>query len=174
MEEVQAHAINDKMQVVGYSVLLDLVSATLYQKGKTRELEGLWGPEVLANAINNQGIVVGYSSIRPGGVLNAHACLWQRGADRRAVDLGSLGGRSVATDINDQKQVVGWSSTSDAPWQRLAFLWRNGEMLSLRDLIPQDSGWTLTTDNAINNKGQIVGTGIINGKKHAFLLTPQQ
>ncbi|MES2463740.1 MAG: DUF3466 family protein [Armatimonadota bacterium] len=171
-DETYASDINEKGQVVGYSVFLDLVSAILYQEGKTQELDGLWGSEVLAAAVNNQGMVVGYSSIRPGGLMHAHACLWRRGADQRAVDLGSLGGRSCATDINVRNQVVGWSSTARDQWQRLAVLWRSGKIQSLQDLIPQDSGWTLTTADALNNEGQIVGTGVIGGKTRAFLLTP--
>jgi probable HAF family extracellular repeat protein len=47
-------------------------------------------------------------------------------------------------------------------------------MQSLQDCIPTDSGWILSEASAINNRGQIVGTGTIDGKTHAFILTPEQ
>ena len=37
------------------------------------------------------------------------------------------------------------------------------------------SGWTFLTANAINDKGQIIGIGQINGGAHTtFLLTPKK
>lgn len=45
----------------------------------------------------------------------------------------------------------------------------------LIDLLANQGSWTaLRIATAINNAGQIVGIGINNGKKHAFLLTPVQ
>jgi probable HAF family extracellular repeat protein len=46
-------------------------------------------------------------------------------------------------------------------------------MLDLNNLIPANSGWFLQAANAINDKGQIVGEGTLNGQIEAFLLTPQ-
>jgi probable HAF family extracellular repeat protein len=45
-------------------------------------------------------------------------------------------------------------------------------MADLNSLIPAGSGWVLTGANAINNRGQIVGSGVLNGQTQAFLLTP--
>ncbi len=45
-------------------------------------------------------------------------------------------------------------------------------MYDLNSLIPSSSGWTLEDAYGINDYGQIVGVGIINGLEHAFLLTP--
>jgi hypothetical protein len=45
-------------------------------------------------------------------------------------------------------------------------------MRNLNDLLINDSGWTLNEATAINDKGQIVGNGVHNGNKCAFLLTP--
>jgi probable HAF family extracellular repeat protein len=45
-------------------------------------------------------------------------------------------------------------------------------MLDLNNLTPPDSGWLLTEAKDINDAGQIVGIGIVDGRQHAFLLTP--
>jgi probable HAF family extracellular repeat protein len=45
-------------------------------------------------------------------------------------------------------------------------------MHDLESMIPEDSGWVLQIARAINNDGQITGTGIHNGATRAFLLTP--
>src|SRR5262249_15533871 len=39
-------------------------------------------------------------------------------------------------------------------------------------LIPPGTGWTLFNVTGINDGGQIVGNGAINGKVHPYLLTP--
>jgi probable HAF family extracellular repeat protein len=53
-----------------------------------------------------------------------------------------------------------------------AFLWQNGVMSDLNDLIPTNSGWELTEAASINDAGRIVGTGKFKGQTRAFLLTP--
>jgi probable HAF family extracellular repeat protein len=45
-------------------------------------------------------------------------------------------------------------------------------MQNLNDLIPSNSGWSLSLPTGINSRGQITGQGTINGEQHAFLLTP--
>jgi probable HAF family extracellular repeat protein len=42
-------------------------------------------------------------------------------------------------------------------------------MTDLDSLIPANSGWVLYSANGINDHGQIVGQGAINGQEHAFL-----
>ena len=39
-------------------------------------------------------------------------------------------------------------------------------------MIPAGSGWALQSANGINDRGQIVGTGLHNGHTRAYLLTP--
>ncbi len=45
-------------------------------------------------------------------------------------------------------------------------------MTDLQTLIPADAGWTLQQAEAINDHGQIAGTGLHNGQLRAFLLLP--
>jgi uncharacterized repeat protein (TIGR01451 family) len=81
-------------------------------------------------------------------------------------DLGTLDGdHSYPYGVNNAGQVVGESGGH-------AFLYSNGMLQDLNSLIPADSGWVLNTASAINDKGQIVGTGTFNGQQtHGFLLT---
>jgi len=66
-------------------------------------------------------------------------------------------------------QIIG--SASNAVQDSL-FVWKDDKPIELNSLIPAHSGWLLTGVSSINNHGQIVGTGIHNGKTRAFLLTP--
>ncbi len=48
----------------------------------------------------------------------------------------------------------------------------DGVLQDLNNLIPLGSGFTLDSAYAINDKGEIVGIGFINGQQHGFLLRP--
>ena len=45
-------------------------------------------------------------------------------------------------------------------------------MTDLNTRLPAGSPWVLTRANAINNRGEIAGTGLLGGVAHAFLLSP--
>jgi probable HAF family extracellular repeat protein len=97
--------------------------------------------------------------------------LWDKNKDKK-IDLGTLVSHtnSVALAINNVGKVVGYSSTKSGTSR--AVLWDNNSIKDLNNLIPPNSGWKLTYANDINDSGQIVGEGIINGRTRAFLLTP--
>jgi probable HAF family extracellular repeat protein len=104
----------------------------------------------IAQAINNQGQVVGESSATNGP---DHAFLWTRAGGM--VALGTLPGDSSsrAADINDQGQVVGTSTRSDG--QPHAFMWTQaGGMAGLSPL----PGHQVSSANGINDRGQVVGS----------------
>lgn len=169
-------AINDAGQIIGYSVS---DQGWLWQNGSVVSLLGVGGPSYLSRpqAINNVGQVVGYSCTTPANVYGdcsgnaAHATLWDNGA---VIDLGYLpGGASTyanALGINDAGQVVGTSGQG--------FLWtRESGMVSLQSLIDQQdpllkNGLTLSKGVAINDKGQIVAIGSINGQSVLTVLNP--
>jgi uncharacterized protein (TIGR03437 family) len=137
----------------------------LYGGGTMADVGTLGGTTGHANAINNGGQLAGVSQLA--GNAAEHAFLYGNGV---MTDLGTLGGAtSSASAINGNGDVVGASATASAGQH--AFLYRNGTMIDLNTRIPAGSGWTLTGASGINDQGQVVGTGIVNGHAHAYLLT---
>lgn len=137
---------------------------------------------------NNQEIdfFLPYTQYFPSKILRStmnsmHAYLW----DKKYVDLGALGGNlSVALDINDHTQVVGWSSTGKSiPDYNVkgfvrnvihAVLWENENMIDLNNSLSNLDGRDIEIKAAIkiNDSGQIVALGYANGKIVSFLLDP--
>jgi probable HAF family extracellular repeat protein/T5SS/PEP-CTERM-associated repeat protein len=160
-----AYGINDAGQVVGGSYDASAnFHAFLWQNGGMQDLGTLGGDYSSAEAINENGHVVGTARLANG---TPHAFLW----DGTMQDLGALTwDQSVAYDINDREQVVGALQTGPTSH---AFIWANGQMQDLNNMIPANAGWVLQEARAINDKGQIVGFGTINGQTRAFLLKPE-
>ncbi len=125
------------------------------------------GGNAQANGINDGGVVVGWSqdASTPKKTLAAY---WL--PDTSVHSLGTLGGAmSQAFAVNTAGDVVGWSTT--ATNEMHAFLWHNGTMTDLNDLLPSGSGWVLNAAYALNNNGVIVGDGMFNDAPRAFRLT---
>ncbi len=188
----RAWGINNARQIVGDSQIgpAGESRAFLYRNGRMNDLGALSGDDAyhaffyswrgmsdlgtlggnysIAFGINDYGHVIGESTLSDG--TTSHAFLY---SGNRMHDLGTLGGSfSRALGINNLRQIVG-ISTNAADGGIRAFLYRGRKMIDLNSLTEVSSaGWFLETANAINNAGQIVGSGLINGQTHAFLLTP--
>jgi probable HAF family extracellular repeat protein len=128
-----------------------------------------------ANALNDAGEVVGRAG--PGDVPFGpyRATLFSNG---QVIDLGTLGGNhSEALAINNAGHIVGWSTSSGTnvgAQSTKAFLYRNGQMISLVHRLDPVSGagWKLRMATGINDAGQIVGWGERDGVPRYFILTP--
>ena len=185
MWESGARDINDKDMAVGFlgwgnsrgymprPNQEDGFTAVCWANGREQRLPAYIDPTVNGNfplpseawAINNRGQIVGWAG--------RTAVLWE-GDKVRA--LGPAEG-DRARAINERAQVVGVlhkgaEFTAAAKDMTTAFLWEDGVMHDLNDLIAPGSGWTLEEARGINDGGQIAGWGRHGGKEHAFLLTP--
>jgi probable HAF family extracellular repeat protein len=172
--------VNDYGEVVGeYSIDGQQYGFIWDSSNGLRNIPTLGGDRAEALAINNLGQVVGVSEFSLTST-KSHAFLWDEFNGNR--DLGTLESCPAETDhstahgINILGQVVGRSCaiSVERPNGVNAVIWdeTNG-MIDLNTLIPVDSGWILETASAINDSGQIVGWGTLNGEEQcAFLLTP--
>lgn len=148
----EAHAVNERKQVVGYNLTSNgEMHAFLWQDGTMSDLPPSGGPSG-AYGINAAGQAVGFG---PTG-----AVLWENGMVK---DLGTLGGASDARAINSRGQVVGSSSVFGSGSH--AFLWENGMMVDL-GTVP---GGVASEGNAINAAGQVAGSVYADGAFHAAL-----
>lgn len=163
-----ATAMNDHIQVVGYSVYASgntTQHAFLWQNGVMTDLGTLSGfGSSAAFAINDAGQIVGYSASNH---ESEEATLWANGV---GTDLGGLsgGGGSVANALNDDGQIVG--EAFDASGTGHAVLWQNGKIVDLNSLLPANSGWVLTDAQGISDLDQVTGNGFYNGVKTAYLI----
>jgi probable HAF family extracellular repeat protein len=125
----------------------------------------------IALSINNQGQIVGASLVADN--TNVHPFLWTKEEGMR--DLGTLPGdvSGAGLDINAAGAVVGPSV--DEKGDLRAFVWQNGAMSDLNDLVPADFPLFLLLAVSINNHGDIVGFGVQKDEPHAihaFLAAP--
>lgn len=194
-----ATAINDLGQIVGISGRCDValgsysaIHSVLWQNGKPMSLGSLGGSAWnTPQAVNDHGVVVGFDN-GPNDVINGVlqfrwlAYVWTQ--ENGMVSLGtlpSLNGNGhdamdQATDINNKGQIVGVSYADYSFDGARAFIYENGTMTALNDLIGSVSGnWDITATGGINDRGEIaaqanpVSNGVVNTNvAHAVLLVP--
>ena len=151
----EASAINTRGQIVGETPGPVYLDAARWDKGRLVKL----GVHGVAQAINDKGQIVVMEGVHP--------YLWQNGHGERLPLPPGVGGAD-ATAINIRGQIIG---SACEPTSR-ALLWQQGQVYDLNALISPRSGWVLMEATGINNKGQIVGNGLLHGKERGFLLTP--
>jgi chitinase len=131
------------------------------------------GYTAVPRAINNCGEVCGTGYIEddhPSGFVR-HGFFWDGG---QMHDIGTIPPfrESFGYDVSDYGQVVGYLYLQNHPYH--AFLWQDGAMFDLNDLVTPDLDAHLDGARAINNEGQIMTTGMSDsGRQITILLTPR-
>lgn len=129
-------------------------------------------------AVNDLGQAVGESHPPFGD----RPVLWNNDPLHTPIDLPLLPGDNygAATAVNNLGQVIG-SSAYNVPgtWNvgpARMVLWRDGGVFELQSVLDPVSGdgWVISSADAINDLGQIVGSGTHNGQPALFLMTPAQ
>ena len=173
-----ARGINSFGEIVADAKVMSppyLKAGFLWKSGKWHILS----MNVVPIAINDNGTALGYRTTDSAKrTATATACfLWRKGSQ-------TLIGNFTPQAINNWEEVVGYVAPETGP-RRQAFgnpnlspshpsavLWKSGRLYRLDALVLKSSGWQITSANGINDRGEIVGAGIHNGKVCAVLLRP--
>jgi probable HAF family extracellular repeat protein len=187
-----ATAINDLGQIVGISGQCDIglgfysaIHSVLWENGQPINLGSLGGSAWnTPQAINNHGTVVGFDN-GPNDIIDGQlqfrwiAFVWTKQSG--TTKIGFLPGdqMSQATDINDEGQIVGVSYVDYNFDNPRAFIYQNGTMTALNDLIGSASAnFDISSTGGINDRGEIaaqaniVSNGVATSVAHAVLLVP--
>lgn len=121
--------------------------------------------------INDNKIITGTtgSNSRTTPITYSQAYIYNYDASNLTILPVLEGGlRSSANDINEINQVVGSSETSTG---NHAFIWDDANGIVDLNTMVSATGWVLTSAMAINDNNEIVGTGLLNGVTHGFVLS---
>jgi probable HAF family extracellular repeat protein len=160
-----ARAINNSGQIVGDSETTTRSTVPfIYNPGQA--MVALTDKPGSAFAINDRGQVGGYlqgSFIQP--------FIWDPGTGFTTFGPANGAFKYVAA-LNNLGEGVGQAFIEEV--SSYAFVYtKEGGFRDLNELLdPSGRGWSLTLARDINDKGQIVGFGTLNGEGRGFLLTP--
>jgi probable HAF family extracellular repeat protein len=136
----------------------------------TLDLGTLGGAESFANGINVHGHVVGLAETAD----DFRPFFWSQSSGM--IDLfasGNLGATfGAAYDVNASGIVVGYGEINDN-FDANAFAWTLSDgLVNLNSRLVGGAGWSLFGASGINDAGQIVGWGTLDGVATGYVLTP--
>jgi probable HAF family extracellular repeat protein len=167
--------LNNRGQVIGNALLQgdEIHRAFLWpgRGGKMIKLPTLGGTLSEAKAINTAGDVTGAARL-PGDTLS-HPVLWTKG---KVIDLGVVPGDLCAEGmaINSKQQIVGFSNHEHCfPPHAHGFLWENGVLFDLNQLISNKTTLTVIEGVRITELGEIAGNALTpEGNSRGVVLIP--
>jgi len=178
-----ATAINNRGEIVGISGSCDQAvgrrtakHAVLWYNGSVTNLGNL-GAElwITPMAINEHGDIVGFGATDANDLNGDYlrAFIWTRKDGMKRIDPLPISDHvfSQANAINERGQVVGSSCTLLGAC--LGFLWQDGVITYLKDLVPGFTG-AIINGQDINDEGEITGRAVnpATGKITAFRMVP--
>ena len=157
-EQGEAYGLNKKGQVVGITALAPRPDAPrgdgrafVYDDGVLRQIVAPNAIVPSARDINDAGAIVGWAQLADTGLTQPYVY-----ADGVLRTLGGPDG--AAYGINNDGDIVGaWNPFPGSDLTH-AFVYRDGRMSDLNDLIVPEPGWTVTGAEDINDVGQILAT----------------
>jgi PKD repeat protein len=183
-EDVYAHrfilnGINNYGYTVGYKYRYGLSTYTAILIDPTVTVNDLSDVVYLptyggrAVDINDNKMIVGTTanSTRVTPVIYSRAFIYDYNAatDNLTVLPVLEGGlHSHAADINEYNDVVGYSESATG---NHAVIWDGAGGVTDLHTLTSAAGWVLTSATAINDNGDIAGTGTLNGVAHGFVLS---
>jgi probable HAF family extracellular repeat protein len=162
-----AYGLNDVGTIVGASKFqLGLISMKAVRwDGTPKRITALNGlterGDAAGRAVNNAGVIVGYSNFQFGDYWEHRAVAW---TSVDPIDLGTLpGGRSSqALDINSAGIIVGGSTIESGDWIATAWYGLDAAPTDLNGLVPgpgcvdsTGQAFRLVSASAINDQGAI-------------------
>lgn len=157
------HGLNDRDETVGVEANGRPV---LVGPGRRLALRGWPDPPGDFTCLNNRRQVVGVR-LRGRRIV---VFIWQA---QKVTPLSDPDGRfCFPTSINGHGRVVGEAEVGTRQYHsRHAVLWVSGKMVDLNSklVVP---GWELNAAIGINDRGEVLGSGLYHGRRSAFLLVP--
>jgi len=144
------------------------------EEGKTEEEPinpkyVLWKtPGGSATVLNFDSALVGFPLANDGsaiGYVSGKLMLRAPGGSETEV-----AGLSKPFAVNASHQVVGSKRVGGVEH---AAVWQAGTVTDLNTLLPKGSGWVLSRAVAINDRGDVAGVGLHEGKERVFLIRPE-
>ncbi|MFL5309703.1 MAG: hypothetical protein ACJ79H_04525 [Myxococcales bacterium] len=173
-EATSAAAINSRDQVAGSFLHPDdgvwNSHAFRWENGVLQDLGTVAGTLTEATAINDSGVVAGWGMTSS---LTGMSVIFRWDGQMHVLGCPQGTVTCHAFGINARGDIVGDALIS-VGGERFAFVWRDGVFYRL-DAVTQDaSGWRFETAMSVNDTGQVVGVGSLNGAENrAYLLTPR-
>ncbi len=173
---------NDVGQVAGISGLCSNTQvggfpigphAVVWDHGSPINLGNLGGSGVgVAADVNNRGQAIGAATAPDG---TQHPFLWTKSTGMRDLGLMSTDSADALNtpfQINDRGQMVGASCDVTQATCR-GYIWENGVMTDINELLPADSPLYVILPETINESGQIAGLAVVKstGEVRAFVAT---